>query len=1133
MEHPLFTEIRQISQLLGDHKVRYTRFLNILKRVCISESVDFQGDYATLFSRLFAVCQVKEIDYRPADRFRHNARLVLNNELIPSKDDELADIADLCCFIHYLYGVDIPSDLPQHIRSIKIKHFNSSQTREVYGIISGIDSLYSFRVIEAGNNIEYNVSFFELQDTASSDYQTTKYLYKGANVCLLDAKTDPKRADSLLVYMVVVEPDYLIDVSALTACIKPYGSSPLNFLLNRFSPNISNRAILMGNLANQFMDDCINRAQSEDNYLDSLKQCYEQYILEFSCLEKEEVDLDFFEQARIQYNNIYKSVSERFKAPDIGIDSQTIILEPSFICPSLGLRGRLDVMTENHLCVLELKSGKADFNKSRDLSPKADHLLQMTLYGEILRRNFNIDWNKLRTYLFYSTYPLLFNERPSSTAIRDILQLRNGIIYLLYLIRKGDFLRLIPLFNPQKLNQFNLNNRFYLQYLLPQIVAITEPLQNMQNDFLLLSYFVHFISFIEREMFMNKTSDARPDSLRGFASTWNADWQTKKMSGNIIAPLTVEGYDETDNNKVNRVRFTLPQQDEDLTPNFSVGDMVQIYSFSSEEDNVTNKQLIRGNVTSLTSEHIDIKLTYPQNSKLLSKNHYAIEHDSTDGPSNQQYRNLFAFLTATSARKDLLLGRREPEVDKQISLLGSYPETVEQIILQAKQAKDYYLLIGPPGTGKTNLALKSMVQEYLLTAEAANRNCETYYHDNALLLTAYTNRAVDEICSMLDNLSQSMSFDYLRIGSEQTTAAVHHSHLLSVRAHNLPNRKVALSMIQNIPIIVGTVVSLTNAQIIFNKKRFHTAIIDEASQLLEPQILGLLSAKVNGENAIQKFVLIGDHKQLPAVVQLPENQTMVEVKELHQIGLFNLRNSLFERLHWLEKNHDRSNFVGLLNHQGRMHSDIAQFVNAKFYDGKLCVVPLPHQIEKLDWQHTDNIYEQFVAQTRIGFVRIAQLKNTDNLCVNIPEASAITKIIEAICTLHSKNALENFEPAKQIGIIVPFRSQISAIRNSLRKQGLACADTITIDTVECYQGSQRDYILYSTTISEPYQVHIISNLQEIDGNIVDRKLNVALTRARKQLFIFGNPGILRYSPLYSDLMSYCRHLDMMSTSLIE
>ena len=161
MEHPLFTEIRQISQLLGDHKSSLYSFPQHTKtRMYFRISRFFKGIMQPCFLAYLQYVVVKEIDYRPADRFRHNARLVLNNELIPSKDDELADIADLCCFIHYLYGVDIPSDLPQHIRSIKIKHFNSSQTREVYGIISGIDSLYSFRVIEAGNNIEYNVSFF-------------------------------------------------------------------------------------------------------------------------------------------------------------------------------------------------------------------------------------------------------------------------------------------------------------------------------------------------------------------------------------------------------------------------------------------------------------------------------------------------------------------------------------------------------------------------------------------------------------------------------------------------------------------------------------------------------------------------------------------------------------------------------------------------------------------------------------------------------------------------------------------------------------------------------------------------------------------------------------------------------------
>lgn len=251
MEHPLYTEIREIHQLAVEPRIRYARLLNILKRVCISESADFKGDYATLFSRLFAVCQVKQIDYRPADRFRHHARLVLNKEQTPTQEEEYADIADLCCFIHQLYNAEIPSDLPNKIRAIKVKHFNSSQTRVLYGVISEIDSPYSFRVIEAGNSIEYSVTFAELQDTLKCDYQTTKYLYKGANVCLLDAKADPKKADALLAYMVIVEPDYLIDVSSLTACIKPYGSSPLNFLLNRFAPNVSNRAILMGNLANQ------------------------------------------------------------------------------------------------------------------------------------------------------------------------------------------------------------------------------------------------------------------------------------------------------------------------------------------------------------------------------------------------------------------------------------------------------------------------------------------------------------------------------------------------------------------------------------------------------------------------------------------------------------------------------------------------------------------------------------------------------------------------------------------------------------------------------------------------------------------------------------------------------------------
>ena len=75
-----------------------------------------------------------------------------------------------------------------------------------------------------------------------------------------------------------------------------------------------------------------------------------------------------------------------------------------------------------------------------------------------------------------------------------------------------------------------------------------------------------------------------------------------------------------------------------------------------------------------------------------------------------------------------------------------------------------------------------------------------------------------------------------------------------------------------------------------------------------------------------------------------------------------------------------------------------------------------------------------------------------------------------------------------------------------------------IDTVERYQGSQKDIIIYGTTITRPYELEILSNLVEVEGKTIDRKLNVAVTRARKQLFIVGNRPLLSRNPLYSQLI---------------
>jgi superfamily I DNA and/or RNA helicase len=128
---------------------------------------------------------------------------------------------------------------------------------------------------------------------------------------------------------------------------------------------------------------------------------------------------------------------------------------------------------------------------------------------------------------------------------------------------------------------------------------------------------------------------------------------------------------------------------------------------------------------------------------------------------------------------------------------------------------------------------------------------------------------------------------------------------------------------------------------LFQLKQFSLAVIDEASQILEPHLIGLLSAHTNGVPAIKKIVLIGDHKQLPAVVQQTEDVSRVQDVLLNEIYLTDCRLSLFERL--LKRYARDESVTYMLRKQGRMHHDIAIFPNFAFYNNQLEEVPRPHQ----------------------------------------------------------------------------------------------------------------------------------------------------------------------------------------------
>ena len=108
--------------------------------------------------------------------------------------------------------------------------------------------------------------------------------------------------------------------------------------------------------------------------------------------------------------------------------------------------------------------------------------------------------------------------------------------------------------------------------------------------------------------------------------------------------------------------------------------------------------------------------------------------------------------------------------------------------------------------------------------------------------------------------------------------------------------------------------------------------------------------------------------------------------------------------------------------------------------------------------------------------------------------------------------------AEAVGVIVPYRNQIATIRREIEKLGIAELEKISIDTVERYQGSQREVIIYSFTIQNRYQLEFLTGNSFCEnGFTIDRKLNVAITRARRQMIMTGNIRTLEKDTVFRNI----------------
>ena len=271
-----------------------------------------------------------------------------------------------------------------------------------------------------------------------------------------------------------------------------------------------------------------------------------------------------------------------------------------------------------------------------------------------------------------------------------------------------------------------------------------------------------------------------------------------------------------------------------------------------------------------------------------------------------------------------------------------------------------------------------------------------------------------------------------------------------------------------------------------SKKTFDTLFFDEASQALEPMVwVPLLKCK--------RLILCGDHCQLPPVVKSKKAAS-------EGLGV-----TLLDRC--IKKKED----VVLLDKQYRMHEAIMTFSNLTFYENKLIADSSVAQVKLInDENDVCNRTIEFVDTAGCGF---NEVQNPESLSFsNKQEGDLLLK--------HLKSVLESYSQYKEadkisVGIISPYKEQVEWMKEEQGAYELNLEKVyhFSIKTIDGFQGEERDVIYISLVRSnDDLEIGFLSDL---------RRMNVALTRAKKKLVVIGDSATIGSNPFFKKFIEYC------------
>ena len=856
----------------------------------------------------------------------------------------------------------------------------------------------------------------------------------------------------------VIEPEWLINVTALTE----FDFCERSLFNNRYSIKEQNEAMVRGSIIHEVFEDILKEQDDKEQLNNALKDSFNKRGLEFALMETDPETMET-EFVRPHLNALFKYKKDPLSSV---FNAEEIYTERYIINPIIGLKGKIDAVVRNHdgLRAIELKTGKSWGGKVKD-----GHAFQSQAYSLLMAMKLKDNKVVLDPTVVYSgdyekvnqmnqgapepkfsigkNAPFKYDEKAHVINLRNSLVLADYLFYLNYSENENKCRNCFQ--KPICKNIFSLE----LEH-----DESNSPLYSITNDDTKFSdqeksFFYRYNKLLTAEYRVLKESQGE------YLMKAHAEREESKKCVKIKNILSL------DNNDIIlycQNKSELRESDRCLLSDEKgpiYGECLEVFIKDVSSQNITVRPRAK---IGFTPQYLDIH----EVETLFERNYSAI-YELLNNPNLSKLKSVLFF--------DYEPNENAPSENKLLSngfkLKGNQKKAVEL----SNGISDFLLLQGPPGTGKTSTIAKIV---------------ENLYQDNkSIIIGCYTHRAIDEVIRKMGEICPDVNI--IKIGPINETDPNKTLSGLIEKETNLKEKiKKAQKIIASKPLFIGTTHSWLSGNFgsLIIDGRCDVGIIDEASQVLLPNLIGVL-------RLVKKFILVGDHKQLPPVVQSKDAE--------------DLKRTLFEEL--FERDYKQNNIKVLLDVQYRMPSVISNFISNEFYNGQLTTSPsAERRFLEMDIEENHPIFNIINPEMPLTLVNVKSKMKSIIPRTSSEEAEVVLEILTALFELKVS--------PDDVGVIAPFRAQVAEIRRKIESNLFSHFEDQNeirkiVDTVDRFQGDERDVIIFSLTLQDK---EIPSILKDV------RRLNVAISRARRKFIGIGDWDKIDNHEALANLVKYVK-----------